>query len=616
MVALGAHLRRLGARMRNAAWLGGLLGGLDALNAAQASTRLDKTRIVVEGSSACALIGAIAGLGIGLISLFVARQKQGKFRKAFAVRPLTRARTASFVLSGTFAFAVYAATEKAAERIMLEQLHWVVLLLSVAISIAMAMLVAHWIEPALQRWFANRVRKPNAMTTSRAFRFAIGVVAPTLGVSVPLLANYNVNLGVLRRLLLVAVFIVLEHWLFLVVRARPVHGFRRSLGPLVLLGLIAVGPLLLRGGSAQTANLNKAMLLPDAIDVLRRLTNSDRATLDGPAHTISRAIDVQPKFSGHGKVSDQPFNVIWYIVDSLRADHLRLYGYPYETSPTLTSLASESFVFEQAYSQSSTTSLSIPSMLSGRNPISMHWKRGGYPVASPDEFYVSRAFKGAGYVTGLAINQWVKDNVPGLQYGFDDIRTSPPSVNWRSGDYLAMNLFQIVDAALKSHQQFFAVAHVDDVHHPYLSSVGKSVPEFQSVGELARYDRGIALFDQGLRILIEKLKYVGVWDRTVLIVTADHGEEFREHGGTIHSRTCYDEVTHVPLLVRVPNAGARRIKTRVALLDLAPTLLEMLDNRSAAAQLDGQSLLIPVYEPKVVDPNRPIFCTIYQVMSG
>ncbi len=179
-----------------------------------------------------------------------------------------------------------------------------------------------------------------------------------------------------------------------------------------------------------------------------------------------------------------------------------------------------------------------------------------------------------------------------------------------------MNLFHIVDTALKNEQPFFAVAHVDDVHHPYNAAAGKSVPEFRSGGDLSRYDRGIALFDQGLRVLIEKLKVEGLWENTVLIVTADHGEEFAEHGGTIHSRTCYDEVTHVPLLLRIPGAGASRIASRVALLDLVPTLLELLDRRDSAAHLDGQSLLIPVYEPYAVDPNRPLFCTIYQLLSG
>jgi len=116
--------------------------------------------------------------------------------------------------------------------------------------------------------------------------------------------------------------------------------------------------------------------------------------------------------------------------------------------------------------------------------------------------------------------------------------------------------------------------------------------------------------------MIEKLKEANVWDNTVLIVTADHGEEFGEHGGTIHSRTCYEEVTHVPLFLRIPNAGAKRIQSPVALLDIVPTLLEMLDKENATANLDGQSLLVPLYEPNDVDQNRPLFCTIYQVMSG
>ena len=255
-------------------------------------------------------------------------------------------------------------------------------------------------------------------------------------------------------------------------------------------------------------------------------------------------------------------------------------------------------------------------MLSGEDPLVMHWKPGGYPIAGSDESYLSRTFSARGYLTALVINNWVKVNLPGVQHGFEQILVSPPEVNWHSGDYALSNLIQISSQAKATGRPFFAVAHVNDVHHPYRASDGKAVPVFSSPGVLARYDRGIALFDQGLRMLVQHLNNIGLWDRTVLIVTADHGEEFDEHGGTIHSRTCYEEVAHVPLLVRIPNEGARRIEQRVALLDLAPTLLEIIGDRSPRAHMDGQSLFIPVYEPAIVDTERPIICTIYQLMSG
>jgi arylsulfatase A-like enzyme len=255
-------------------------------------------------------------------------------------------------------------------------------------------------------------------------------------------------------------------------------------------------------------------------------------------------------------------------------------------------------------------------MFSGRNPTALQWSSGVFPSASNEGFQLPRAFSSRGYLTALAINSWVKDRLPGIQYGFLHVLVSPPEVNWRSGDTLLSNVFHAVNEAQRVAKPFFIVAHVDDVHHPYTAAEGRTIPATSGLSELARYDAGIALFDQGLRITIEHLKRIGAWDRTLLVVNADHGEEFGEHGGTVHSRTCYSEVTHVPLLVRIPRAEARRISQPVALIDLAPTLLELLDARSSSVPLDGQSLFVPVHEPAAVDAERPIFCAIYQAMAG
>jgi len=130
------------------------------------------------------------------------------------------------------------------------------------------------------------------------------------------------------------------------------------------------------------------------------------------------------------------------------------------------------------------------------------------------------------------------------------------------------------------------------------------------------YDRCIANFDNMLRFLTSYLEQAGVWNDTILILTADHGEEFGEHGGAIHSLTCYVESVHVPLIVRIPGLEPQRISNRVALTDLVPTLLEAMSLPSDRFALDGQSLFIPALAPERVSANRPIFCSIFQLLSG
>jgi arylsulfatase A-like enzyme len=110
--------------------------------------------------------------------------------------------------------------------------------------------------------------------------------------------------------------------------------------------------------------------------------------------------------------------------------------------------------------------------------------------------------------------------------------------------------------------------------------------------------------------MIGTLVYNGLWDDTIFIVTSDHGEEFGEHGGERHGYTCYRESTHVPLLLHVPGLEGQRITQPVALVDIVPTVLELIGADAGGAELDGQSLLIPPLAPAHASVDRPIFCRL------
>lgn len=638
-----------------AGWLGLALGGLDAFWVADHSGPvLRVVRTVLAGAGSGATLGvlfgaliALLGVLLTLLATFAARNRA---IRALGRTRLTMARVLAFSVGGALALSGFVYVLRLSDKIVVLSLRSIVLTIGAALSIGVALFASHWLAPLFSRWLRTRQRLMG-LGSSRwvGIHFAVLIAVPTLVASVVLVETLGPRLGTLRRLLLVATFVVLERAAFLLLRPFPVRKLARVASSIVLLALLVAGVSVPRPGGLATRSLSQARLLPDTLHLLERLTDFDRdgfsaffggrdcagfdhsrfpGAREVPGNGVDEDCDgadavtapvpavVVPKFSGQSRhpLSGQPFNVLWYIVDSLRPDHLKTYGYAFDTSPMLTGLSGEAWVFEHAYSQSSATALSVPSMFSGRNPGAMHWTRGTFPVADANEFYLSRAFAARGYLSGLVINTYSKEYLPGIQHGFERVLVTPAEVNWRSGDYLVSSVFQLVAEARSARKPFFLVAHVDDVHHPYLAAEGKSVPSFPSPGERARYDAGIALFDQGIRVVVEHLRHSGLWERTVLIVTADHGEEFGEHGGTTHSRTCYAEVARVPLLIRIPRAGAQRVSQRIALIDLAPTLLELLDARSTPAALDGQSLLIPIYEPAVTAPERPVFCAIYQLM--
>ncbi|MBW2510066.1 MAG: sulfatase-like hydrolase/transferase, partial [Deltaproteobacteria bacterium] len=178
-------------------------------------------------------------------------------------------------------------------------------------------------------------------------------------------------------------------------------------------------------------------------------------------------------------------------------------------------------------------------------------------------------------------------------------------------------MINAVQRAQREGRPFFIAAHFDDVHHPYRAHIGHSVPDFPDPNQdIAAYDRCIAHFDSMLRFLTSSLDRLGTRDDTILIVTADHGEEFHEHGGTIHSRTCYVESVQVPLIVRIPGLQPPRISRRVALTDLVPTLLEVMSLPPKPSVFDGQSLFVPALATDRAPEDRPIFCSVFQLLSG
>ncbi|HUH02318.1 MAG TPA: sulfatase [Kofleriaceae bacterium] len=320
----------------------------------------------------------------------------------------------------------------------------------------------------------------------------------------------------------------------------------------------------------------------------------------------------------------RPYNVVWLIVDAVRADHVGALGYQRPTTPAFDALAKESLLFTDALSQSSRTFFSVPSMFLGLNPGSIEWVR-ARKIQQPVEGHESIAemLAAEGYRTGIVLPGGMHRDYTGLQQGFTDRVSYFLDDRWkhwreRGAPVATSKAIELLERWLgDGPEPFFLVAHYIDPHNPYTPQRDKSYPAFgpRTAAAPDAYDEEIAYADRYIGFLLDHLRSKPeVWDRTIVVIAADHGEEFREHGRLYHGQSCFIESVHVPLLVRVPGLAPRVIDNRVGLVDIVPTLLE-LTGISTEVELHGQSLLVPALTPGAVSPKRPFFCATAS-MSG
>jgi arylsulfatase A-like enzyme len=147
---------------------------------------------------------------------------------------------------------------------------------------------------------------------------------------------------------------------------------------------------------------------------------------------------------------------------------------------------------------------------------------------------------------------------------------------------------------------FIVWLHYRDPHHPYTAYP----PVTRHASDFERYRSEIHRVDTALERLVTALRRSGRLASTIVVITGDHGEEFRDHGGQFHGTTLYQELVHVPLLVAVPGGDARVLDQPVSLTDLAPTLLDLVGVTSPSS-MDGQSFAgLLTDEPWM---SRPLF---------
>ena len=368
----------------------------------------------------------------------------------------------------------------------------------------------------------------------------------------------------------------------------------------------------------------------------------------------------------------QPLNIMLVTIDTLRPDHLGCYGYSKPTSPHIDRLAQEGVLFQQAITGGSYTLSAFPVILSSTY-ASMY---GGCKGRLADERpMLAEVLHKAGVRTAGITSNPLVGKPAGYDRGFDTfVELMPPrqQPSWHqikgvqrllrqprvqtvlsllhiegkplpvyvSGDEVTDQTCRRLDEAGEG---FFLWAHYMDTHWPYhlenrLNSNAEIAQAWRDGAVMHRafrhkvypgdeqmrrvielYDMAVQYVDEQVGRLTEKLIQLGVYDQTLIIVTSDHGEAFFDHERFMHGAyyDLYDEVLKVPLIIRFPGGTIKpqTVKQQVRLLDLAPTILDLL-RLPRPSRMEGVSLLPTISGSS--DPDYPDHCIseMWDFMEG
>jgi arylsulfatase A-like enzyme/HEAT repeat protein len=259
-------------------------------------------------------------------------------------------------------------------------------------------------------------------------------------------------------------------------------------------------------------------------------------------------------------------DVLLITIDALRADHIGAYGYKRPTTPNIDRLAAGGVRFARAYSQAPHTSFSVASMLTGKyfptlarlapgenhDPIAAVLRTYGWRTAA---FYPPAVF----YVDAAKTKMYADNN-----FSFEYVKFEYIDAQRRVDQLLA---YYDHDKPKKS----FVWIHFFEPHEPYETHAGFGF----GPGDVDRYDSEIAYTDAAVGRLVAEARrrHPG----TIVVLAADHGEEFDEHGGRYHGSTLYEEQLRVPLIISVPGVPPGVVGGQVELIDITPTVLNLLD---------------------------------------
>lgn len=326
-------------------------------------------------------------------------------------------------------------------------------------------------------------------------------------------------------------------------------------------------------------------------------------------------------------------NVVIFMIDTLRADRLGAYGYTERpTSPRIDALARESVLFERAYAPAPWTLPSVVSTATSLMP-GEHGTLDDRYVMSEQTKPQAERLRALSYRTINLYSNAYSGQDFNMHRGFDVLQspkfTDGAKVSTVFDDYLREPFYLFIHniephtphsyAPMQPQEGFRAISaerrhEIREHYNAYrsltradfaanrpLGSTDNTLEQQERLRALTElredycelYDSAVRMADTRVGEVIDELRRRGIWDKTIFIVLSDHGEEFDEHGGWLHDQSVYEELIHVPLLIRFPQDafGGRRVSEVVSLIDLMPTIFQYIGYAKGNRSPSGRNLM-------------------------
>ncbi len=335
---------------------------------------------------------------------------------------------------------------------------------------------------------------------------------------------------------------------------------------------------------------------------------------------------------------DRPVNIVLITLESVRPDHMACFGGKRVTCPNLDALAKEAMLYDDCHSVTSWTLSAHASLFTGLYP-SAHQTRRPHSKLGDSYTTVAEVLSGRGYQCAGVVSGPFLQTQHNLHQGFEYYNDSPSELTQKlaHGDItnpeMERLLRDFVTKRRDKNRPFFLFAYFWDPHYDYIppapynemfvspdceqidvtryessKTVHANITEGHLEYVISQYDGEIYWTDEHLGRFFDLLKAEGLWDNTVIIVMADHGEEFFEHGKKGHKNNLYVESVQVPLIIKYAKGGPQGRDSRlVSFVDIFPTILDLTHTTAAPFPHQGRSLL-----EASPSPERAIF---YELLS-